>query len=740
MADKVAERKLTTILAIDVVGFSRLMADDEAGTLARVKANIEQIIEPGARRHGGRIVKLIGDGVLMDFGSVVGAVRFAIEAQDAFSQRDAGRPAASRIVYRMGINTGDVLVDGDDIYGDGVNVAARLEALAEPGGICVSQSVHDHVRGKLSVAFEDLGPRDLKNIPEPVRLYRVVAGTPGTAAPRRRRRYALIASIAAAVLLFAIAGAAFWWQPWLQAEPTAKVADMAFPLPAKPSIAVLPFTNLSSERGRGVLADGLTHDLITDLSRISGLFVIASNSSSAFRDNDNAVKSAAEALAVRFVLRGSVREADTTLRINVQLIDATTGQFVWADRFDTDADHVLAVHGRIALGIVSALGLNLSEKEQTGIDAAGTDRLDAWHAFQRGWELYSRFNSLDNARSVRHFREAVELDPEYGRAYGALALVHLRGSIFGWEKPLGEPRAKLYREIVPHYLQQAERHGTALVHVVRAMQHLFYRHGARPEGANRGTDDARREAAAAIARQPNDPEAHVTMAWALITAGKPREGLDFIRTAERLNPVHPRHYDFFHAAAYVALDDLDQAARILQAGLSREPDATALLPLAASVFAHLGRRDEAAAAIRAWLPGATAEEIDKTIAHFEFPIRWINDQTWRNFYLLDGLRIAALRKDTTLAGLLDRLGTQRSGDMRATIRMIGWFGPAAADAVRPLVGALAIDDTLVRKEAIIALGKIGPAADAAVEPLARFVDRPILGYHARRAIARILGR
>lgn len=740
VADRAAERKLTTILAIDVVGYSRLMADDEAGTLSRIKANIEEVLEPGARAHGGRIVKLLGDGVLMDFGSVVGAVEFAAEAQAVFARRAAGQPDASRIAYRIGINTGDVIVDGDDLFGDGVNVAARLEALADPGGICVSQSVHDHVRGKVPLGFEDLGLRELKNIPEPVRLYRIVGEAPNRTAVPRKRRYGMIVSIVAALLLVTAASLALWLRPWQQTEAPADVADMAFPLPDKPSIAVLPFADFTSESGRGVMADGLTDDLITDLSRISGLFVIASNSSSAFRDTDDAVKTAAEALAVRFILRGSLRRTDAVLRVNVQLVDATTGRYVWAERIDTDADEILAVQGRIALGVVSALELELTETEQSGIGAAGTDRIDAWQAFQRGWELYSRFNPLDNARSVRHFREAVEFDPEYGRAYGALALVHLRGSIFRWEKPLGEPRARLYREIVPQFLEKAERHGTALVHVVRAMQHLFYRHRAEPEGANRGTDDARREAAAAIARRPNDPEAQVMMAWALIAGGAPRDALDFIRRAERLNPKHPSHYDFFHAAAHIALDEPDEAARLLEAGLAREPDATALLPLAASVLAHLGRRDEAAAALREWLPGATADEIGTAIAHYEFPIRWINEQAWRNFYLIDGLRIAALRKDITLASLLDRLETDAPAEKRDTIRTIGWFGPAAAGALDPLVRELENEDKLTRKEAIIALGKIGPAADGAVEPLARLVDLPILGYHAKHALARILGQ
>ncbi len=317
--------------------------------------------------------------------------------------------------------------------------------------------------------------------------------------------------------------------------------------------------------------------------------------------------------------------------------------------------------------------------------------------------------------------------------------MHLRASIFHWETATGYSRADLYRVLTPRYLEKASQYPTALVHVVRAMQHLFYRHGAEPEGTNRGTDDARREAGLAIALQPSDPEAHITMAWALIAAGRPGEGLNFVKAAMRLNPNYPSHYVFFAAAAHFALGDLEEAARALRDGLDRDPQATALAPLAASVYAQLDRRDEAREALAAWRLGADQQALEDAAAAYSFPVRWADRQRELNDRLLDGLNLAVLPPEVTVASLLYSLPEQDPAEQVQTLRRLGWFGLAAAPAVAEVMKWLDRGQKLVRREAIITLGKIGPAAKAALPALQAISDEPIVGYHAREAIRRIGG-
>ena len=453
------ERRLTTIVAIDVVGYSRMMAADEAGTLARVKAVRSGVVEPASTQHRGRVVKFIGDGILMEFTSVVDAVTFAADIQRTMADRNADTDEPP-LLLRVGINIGDVIVSDGDIYGDGVNVAARLEALAQPGGICVSGGVFDHARNKVPFGFQDLGPQTVKNIPEPVRVYRLMPEGEVEPAPARVSEWRLPRwpALAVAATILVAAAIAFWQRPWEPRMDPAVEAQMAFPLPDKPSIAVLPFNDLSEAASPAYFADGLTEDLITDLSKVTGLFVIARNSSFAYKGQAVTIKQVAEDLGVRFVLEGSVRRIDGKLRVNAQLIDATTGGSVWADRFDGDVADIFEMQDQFVVKIVNALELELSDTEMSEIAEGETAMIEAKEAFQRGWDLYSRFNEQDNARSVSHFERAVELDPDFGRAYGALALVHLRASIFHWETATGHSRADLYRTVVPRYLEKASAH------------------------------------------------------------------------------------------------------------------------------------------------------------------------------------------------------------------------------------------------------------------------------------------
>jgi len=737
------ERRLAAILAADMVGYSRLMAADEARTLARHNAHRRELIDLRIDGYGGRVVKSTGDGLLAEFPSIVDALCCAVTIQLAMAERETAVPEENRIAYRIGINLGDIIIEGNDIYGDGVNVAARLEALADPGGICVSRTVVDQVRGKVRSEFEDQGEQRVKNIPRPLHVFRVLmqpeATGNATAQIKHSSRWQRLAAFSTAVIVIAVIGYVVW-QSWVPAVQPASVERMAFALPEKPSIAVLPFHNMSEDTSQEYFADGMTEDLITDLSKVSGLFVIARNSSFAYKGVSAKIKNVAEDLGVRYVLEGSIRRVGDQLRVNAQLIDATTGGHLWADRFDGNATDIFAVQDQVVFKIVKALELKLSESEKREIGKQDTEQIQAREAFQRGWDLYSRFNEQDNAKAVSHFETAVELDPEYGRAYGALALVYLKASIFGWQRAMGKTRAQISRELVPHYLKQARQYPTALVHVVAAMKHLFYwDHGVPMTEINdRGTEEARIEAGYAVALQPNDPEAHITMAWALVASGKPEEGLNFVQAAMRLDPNYPSHYVYFRAAAHYAMGDLKQAAGILRDGMKRDSRANELAPFAASIYAQLGLRQEAREAIETWRPGASQTVLEEAADEYDFPIKWVDEHRWVSERLSDGLRTASLPLYVTVTSLTAKMD---QGDPLAqvrTIRAIGWFGSAAASAVPALIELLSADNKLFRREAAIALGKIGPDAEAAVPALTALTDLPIIGFHAKEALQKIV--
>jgi TolB-like protein/class 3 adenylate cyclase len=333
------ERRLAAILAADVVGYTALMGADEAGTLERLTGLRQNFLEPLIADHHGRVVKLMGDGILVEFASVVDAVSCALAWQAGVAERD------DALKFRIGINLGDVIVEGEDIHGDGVNVASRLEGLAESGGICLSGDAYRQTRGKVEAPFEDLGEQALKNVAEPVRVYHCVPDGPATGKASRptapAKRSLPVGVLAGGLaLLVILAGLLFWQRPWTPREEPASEANMAFPLPEKPSIAVLPFNNMSEDQGQEYFADGMTEDLITDLSKISGLFVIARNSSFSYKGQQVKVRQVAEELGVRYVLEGSVRRAGDEVRINAQLIDATTGGHLWAERYDGTLDDI----------------------------------------------------------------------------------------------------------------------------------------------------------------------------------------------------------------------------------------------------------------------------------------------------------------------------------------------------------------------------------------------------------------
>ena len=414
------ERKLAAILAADVVGYSALMEADEAGTHERLKAGRKELFEPEIARHHGRVFKVMGDGMLAEFGSVVDAVECAVALQRGLAERNAAMPEDQRIQVRIGINLGEVIVEGEDRYGEGVNIATRLEQLAEPGGIYVSGKVAKEVEKRLAFGFEPMGEQKVKNIAEPVSVFRIkLDGTPA----RRlgplpsQRAWPWAAAIAAVVLV--IAGAWFASRP---PAPEAVVAPDPVVADARPSLVVLPFANLSDDKEQGYLADGITEDLTTELARVPGLFVISRNAAFTYKGKAVPPAQIAKELGVRYILEGSTRRAGEEMRINAQLIDTRTGGHLWAERFDGAWAEVFALQDKVVASVAGTLKLKLvpSSAEEAG----GTNNAAAYDAWLRGWDLRERDSIDDFVKAAGYFKQALALDPNFGAADAALARIY----------------------------------------------------------------------------------------------------------------------------------------------------------------------------------------------------------------------------------------------------------------------------------------------------------------------------
>ena len=707
MAAARVERRLAAILAADIVGYSRLIERDETATLAAIRALRAEAIDPLLAEHHGRIVKLMGDGAIFEFGSVVDAVVCAVAVQRAVAERQGGAAADSRILFRIGVNLGDLVIEGDDLLGDGINVAARLQQICEPGGVLIAGAAYDQLKGKLDLPIEPRGRQRLKNIGDPVRVYRVrmAPGARGPRAPRLRW-------VAAALALLVAVGIAVWLRPWQPAVEAASLERMAFPLPDKPSIAVLPFKNMSGEAEQEYFVDGLTDDLITDLSKISGLFVIARNSVFELKGRDPKVHEVAERLGVRYVVEGGVRRAGGDVRVNVQLVDATTGGQVWAERYDGSLDDIFAVQDKLVRVIVDALALNVSKDEEQEIGRGQTSNIEAREAFQKGWEHILRFTAEENASAVAELRKAVELDPDYGRAYAALGLAFFRCCAWAWSSPPGVNRSQSC-ESASSYLAEAKKRPSSLAHIVATHINLS-------EGRY---EAAITEAARAIALDPNDPEAHMAMAWVMVATGRPQAALGFIQTAMRLNPSYPGHYALARGMALFATGALEETAGVLEEAMKRSPDATELAPPLAATYAHLGRRREARELLLRWQPGASQAELANIPFAYPFVYQWSSPDTQEAAgRLVDGMMVAALPLDVTIVELAGALGQGGVFQRAHTARTLGRFGPLAAEAVPALVAVLEDESPVVRGAAIIALGKIGPQAKAAIPALTAIQD------------------
>ena len=544
------ERRLAAILAADMVGYSRQVRADEEGTIAALKTLRAIIIDPKIGEHNGRIVKLMGDGMLAEFASVVDAVRAAVETQQAVAEYNSSLTEDKRIEFRVGINLGDVIIDGDDIQGDGVNVAARLEGLAEPGGICISGSVHEQVRDRMDSKFEDMGEQEVKNIDRPVPAWRWIADA-------------------------------------ALAEGISSKMDEPLPLPDKPSIAVLPFDNMSGDPEQEYFADGIAEDVITALSRFRSLFVIARNSSFTYKGRAVDVTLVASELGVRYVVEGSVRRAGDRVRITAQLIDATSGNHLWADRFDGGLDDVFDLQDLITEQIVVAVEPEIGVRERERARRKPPENLGAWELLQRGLSHFNRFNKTDHAEAIRLFGEAVALDPEFAAGHARLAQALRYSVTIGYAgdtaKALASGRAAAERAVS---LDPNE----ALAHFVLGQAQIFAGE----------IEIAIGEMQTAIAINPNFPWGHYGLGWAYhYGAGQAEQALPHFDTALRLSPRDPlRWYALMvKGSALRALGRHDEAIAHCRRACQFPDTSFATFIYLAAAMAEAGHKSEARGAI-----------------------------------------------------------------------------------------------------------------------------------------------
>ena len=545
------QRKLAAILAADVVGFSRLAGADEDRTLARLRALRSDLIDPTIAVHRGRVVKRTGDGAIVEFRSVVDAVRCAIEVQNAMIERNAGVPEDRRIEFRIGIHLGDVVEESDgDLMGDGVNIAARLEGVASPGAICLSEDAYRQVKARLDLSVSDLGQTKLKNITDPMRVYSLRVGLGGDVKP---------------------------------IPETKPIAAVAAPRPSdKPSIAVLPFHNMSGDPEQDYFADGISEDIITALSKLSQLFVIARNSSFTFKGKNVNIQEVGRSLGIRYVLEGSVRKSGNRVRITAQLIDAASGGHLWAERFDRELIDIFDVQDDVTRHIVGALALNLTERDRQRITAEHTDNLEAYDCFMRGREQFRRLTKAANVQAKELFERAIGLDRKFAPPYAFVAIAHGLDYMNRWS---ADPAQSL--ELAENNAAQAAALDDQYpyAHWALALVNLYMRRH----------DRAIREAERTISLDPNLAIGHEVLASALTYSGRPEEALESFDRAMALDPYYPDLWLHLKGLAMFQLGRYDEAIDLLKRRLIRNPNTDVSRELLAACYGHQGRNKEARA-------------------------------------------------------------------------------------------------------------------------------------------------
>jgi adenylate cyclase len=586
MVQQSVARKLVAILSADVVGYSRLMEADEKATIARLNA-CRHIIDGLVGEHHGRVFGSAGDSVIAEFISPVEAVRCAIDIQREIEAHNAELPEDRGMRFRIGVNLGDVVVQGDDLLGDGVNVAARLQALGEPGGICISGPVFDQVEGKIDHAFENLGAQRLKNIARPVRVYRVGLDETGSAREVRG------------------------------SEP--------LPLPDKPSIAVLPFVNMSGDPEQEHFSDGIAEDIITELSRFHSLFVIARNSSFHYKGRSPKVQDIGRELGVQYVAEGSIRRAGNRVRITAQLVEARTGNHVWAERYDRELEDIFAVQDEVTQAIVAAIEPELAGAERERALRKPPDSLDAWESYQRGLWHFHRYDAENNAKAQAFFRQAIGHDPDFASAHASLAYALYVDVVMGFVADPGDRLSQAHEAArTAVRLDAKDAFGHAILGRLLMMQ-----------GEH---EDAVAACRMAVALNPNYPMAHYSLGLSLTIAGRPEEAVPMFDQALRLTPHDPLLWSFLAWKGIAlmcqrrheeALAAAQKAVRLPTTGV------WAFMPKTAAL-AHLGRTGEARAALRR--ARELKPDLSRDFVRTVFP--WQDPEQLEHF--IDGLEKAGL--------------------------------------------------------------------------------------------------
>jgi len=577
------ERKLAAIFAADIAGYSRLMGEDEEGTHAVVIELRREVITPKIDEHHGRIVKSTGDGFLAEFASVVDAVRCAVEIQRGMAGRNGSTPVDRRIEFRIGINIGDIIVEADDIYGDGVNLAARLEALAEPGGICVSRVVRDQVRDKLDFAFDDIGEQRVKNIARPLRVYRVRTATNA-------------------------------------GKPFPARAQPVLPLPDKPSIAVLPFQNMSGDPEQEYFADGMVEEIITALSRIRWLFVIARNSSFSYKGQSPDVKRVGRELGVRYVLEGSVRKAGGQVRITAQLIDAPSGTHLWADRFDGSLEDIFELQDQVAMSVAGVIEPTLQAAEIRRSAERPTDDITAYDLYLRALALGFSGERNGNVLALELLEQAIARDPRYGAALVEAAFRHQSIHVTGWSENPEVSRQKGV-ELARQALQVAGDDPDVLCKAAYALGYFGEEIDVAIGLLDRG-----------LKLNPSFARGWQWSAWLRLWAGEPDLAIKHFETSLRLDPREQQGNPFMGiGVAHFFARRLDAARAALLRSLQEKPNWVPTHRFLASCCAQMGRLDEARDVVRRL----------RTLTNVVVPSaeHW-RDPECREFYL-SGLRLAA---------------------------------------------------------------------------------------------------
>jgi adenylate cyclase len=586
MTEQKVKRKLTAILSADVKGYSRLMGEDEKGTVRTLNA-YKEIMSGLIQHHRGRVVDAPGDNVLAEFASVVDAVECAVEIQKELKTRNAELPENRQMEFRIGVNLGDVIEDGEQILGDGVNIAARLESLSDAGGICISGTAFDQVKNKLNLGYKYLGEQTVKNILEPVRVYKVLLEPEAAgkvigekkAKPRHWQRPALALVV---VLILVIAAIAIW-KYYTPSTPKMEVASrdkMAFPLPDVPSIAVMPFVNMSGDPKEDYFSDGLTEQIITSLSMIPRLFVIARNSTFVYKGKAVKVQKVAEEQGVRYVLEGSVQKSEGRVRITVQLIDAIKGHHLWSERYDRDLKDLFALQDEIVRQIMTAVQVKLTEGQSAGTIAGGTSNLKALECYWRALEHSNRWSREDNATARQWAERAIEYDPNFAGAFALLGSTHLLDATqFGGKSPAESIKQAEECAQKAISLNDSNAAAQSLMGGIRRIQGKW--------------DEAVEYGEKALAINPNDPRVMFSLALTIHYLGRFDESIALTKKAMRLCPYYPAIYLALLAPSYVVAGRYQEAIEACELMLDRSRKGE-INPLFAHVFlaeAYVGLGD-----------------------------------------------------------------------------------------------------------------------------------------------------